>query len=131
MTSPLKRSAPLVLKVLGFVLLMALCMASLALADAPNVPTPGMVTMVDLGAKKCIPCKMMAPILEALEKEYDGRAAIVFIDVWENPNEAEKFNLRSIPTQIFYDAEGKERWRHIGFLEKAVIEAKLKELGVQ
>ncbi|MCA1984891.1 MAG: thioredoxin family protein [Desulfovibrio sp.] len=105
--------------------------ASLALAETPQVPVPGMVTMVDLGAKKCIPCKMMAPILEALEKEYDGRAAIVFIDVWEHPNEAEKYNLRSIPTQIFYDAEGKERWRHVGFLEKAVIEAKLQELGVQ
>ena len=105
--------------------------APAALADAPKVPVPGMVTMVDLGAKKCIPCKMMAPILEALAKEYDGRAAIVFIDVWENPNEAEAFSLRSIPTQIFYDAEGKERWRHIGFLDKAAIEAKLKELGVQ
>lgn len=131
MTSPLKRSAPLVSTALGFVLLTALCTASLAMADAPTVPTPGMVTMVDLGAKQCIPCKMMAPIMEALEKEYDGRAAIVFIDVWGNPNEVEKFNLRSIPTQIFYDAEGKERWRHIGFLEKAAIEAKLKELGVQ
>ncbi|GAB7082380.1 thioredoxin family protein [Megalodesulfovibrio paquesii] len=115
----------------GWCVAWLLLMASLAFAQAPQVPTPGMVTMVDLGAKKCIPCKMMAPILEALEKEYDGRAAIVFIDVWENPNEADKFDLRSIPTQIFYDAEGRERWRHIGFLEKAFIEAKLKELGVQ
>ena len=102
-----------------------------AYAETPQVPVPGMVTMVDLGAKKCIPCKMMAPILEALETEYDGRAAIVFIDVWEHPNEAEKYGLRSIPTQIFYDAEGKERWRHVGFLDKASIEAKLRELGVQ
>jgi thioredoxin 1 len=49
-----------------------------------------MVTMVDLGADKCIPCKMipnvcntgvMAPILEELEKEYEGLATIAFIDV--------------------------------------------------
>mgnify|MGYP002476647646 CR=1 FL=1 len=47
-----------------------------------------MVTMIDLGAKACIPCKMMAPILEELEREYDttGKAAIIFIDVWENPD---------------------------------------------
>ncbi len=105
--------------------------ASTVRANTPQVPVPGQVTMVDLGAKRCIPCKMMAPILEALEKEYAGRAAIIFIDVWENPNETDKFKLRVIPTQIFYDAQGRERWRHEGFLEKAVIEAKLKELGVQ
>ncbi len=37
--------------------------------------------MIDLGAKKRIPCKMMAPILEKLEKEYPGRAAIAFLDL--------------------------------------------------
>lgn len=47
-----------------------------------KLPVPGMVTMIDLGAKKCIPCKMMAPIMEKMEKKYAGKAAIVFIDVW-------------------------------------------------
>ena len=47
-------------------------------AAPPEVPVKGMVTMVDLGAKKCIPCKMMAPTLGKLEKVYAGRAAIVF-----------------------------------------------------
>ena len=46
-----------------------------------NLPVKGMVTMIDLGAKKCIPCKMMAPILEKMEKVYKGKAAVVFIDV--------------------------------------------------
>ena len=78
----------------------------------------GMVTMIDIGAHKCIPCKMMAPILEELEKEYKGRAAIMFIDVWENPEEGKKYGIRSIPTQIFYDKEGKEVYRHEGFLTK-------------
>ena len=50
----------------------------------PDVPVKGMVTMIDLGAKSCIPCKMMAPILEKLEKDYKGKAAIVFIDVWKD-----------------------------------------------
>jgi len=93
------------------------------------VPVKGLVTMVDLGAHKCIPCRMMAPIIRELSTEYEGRAAIVFIDVWEHPDVPEQFGLRAIPTQIFYDAEGNERYRHEGFLDKAAIVAKLKELG--
>jgi thioredoxin 1 len=73
----------------------------------PPVPTPGLVTMVDLGAHKCIPCKMMAPIIAELQKEYKGRASIIFIDVWEHREQAQRFGIRGIPTQIFYDKEGK------------------------
>lgn len=87
--------------------------------------------MVDLGAKKCIPCKMMTPILTALEKEYEARAAIVFIDVWENPNAGREFGISTIPTQIFYDDKGKEVFRHVGFFDKASIVAELKKLGVK
>ena len=64
--------------------------------------------LVDLGAGKCIPCKMMAPILEELKETYKGRLEIVFIDVWENPDEARKYNIKLIPTQIFYDTEDKD-----------------------
>jgi thioredoxin 1 len=97
----------------------------------PEVPAKGMVTLVDIGAKKCIPCKMMAPILEELEKEYKGNAAIIFIDVWENREQGQRFGIRSIPTQIFYDKSGQEVYRHEGFLEKKAIEAKLEDLGVK
>lgn len=97
----------------------------------PQVPAPGMVTMVDLGAKKCLPCKMMAPIIEELTREYQGRAAIIFIDVWEQPDAGPQFNLRAIPTQIFYDAQGKESGRHEGFLDKQAIVARFATLGVR
>jgi thioredoxin 1 len=97
----------------------------------PDVPAKDMVTMVEMGAKKCIPCKMMAPIIESLEKEYMGKAAIIFIDVWENREQAPKFGIRSIPTQIFYDKSGKEVYRHEGFLSKDSIIAQLEELGVK
>jgi thioredoxin 1 len=95
-----------------------------------QIPVQGMVTMVDLGAKKCIPCKMMAPIIEDLQREYKDRAAIVFIDVWENADYAKKFRIKLIPTQIFYDAEGNEVYRHEGFLDKTAIIAELTRLGV-
>lgn len=114
--------------VLGFGI--ALC-AEQSSSKIPDVPVKDMVTMVDIGAKKCIPCKMMAPILESLEKEYAGKAAIIFIDVWENQGQGQKFGVRTIPTQIFYDKSGKEVWRHEGFLSKDAIVAQLAELGVK
>lgn len=98
----------------------------------PEVPVKGMVTMLDLGAKKCIPCKMMAPILVELEKEYKDKAAIVFIDVWQKENQeyVKRFKIRSIPTQIFFDKDGREISRHVGFLDKQSIMSTLKKLGV-
>ena len=96
-----------------------------------EVPVKGMVTMVDLGAKKCIPCKMMAPILEKVKKDYDGRAAIVFVDVWKHRGEAERFRIRAIPTQIFYDRDGNEVFRHVGFMDEAAIVARLRKMGVE
>lgn len=99
-------------------------------ATIPPVPTPGLVTMLDLGAHKCIPCKMMAPIIAELQKEYDGRASIIFIDVWENREQAKRFGIRGIPTQIFYDKEGHEVWRHVGFLDKKSIVALFDKLNV-
>ncbi|MCX5852319.1 MAG: thioredoxin family protein [Deltaproteobacteria bacterium] len=97
----------------------------------PPVPTPGMVTMVDLGANKCIPCKMMAPVIEELKKEYAGRASIVFIDVWERREQAQRFGIRGIPTQIFYDKNGKEAGRHVGYFDKKSIVQIFEQLGVK
>jgi thioredoxin 1 len=99
-------------------------------ASHSGIPVKDMVTMVDLGAKTCIPCKMMAPILTKLEKEYEGRAAIIFIDVWEDNSQAKKFAVRSIPTQIFYDINGKEVYRHQGFLSEDAIITQLAKMGV-
>lgn len=96
----------------------------------PPVPTPELVTMVDLGAHKCIPCKMMAPIIEELQKEYTGRASIIFIDVWEHKEQARRFGIHSIPTQIFYDKQGKEVGRHVGFFDKKSIMGIFDKLGV-
>jgi thioredoxin 1 len=99
----------------------------------PGLPVKDTVTMVDLGAKNCIPCKMMAPILEELKEEYRGRAEVIFIDVWDKANEgkAKAFKVMAIPTQIFYDGQGREVFRHVGFLDKKSIAAKLDELLAQ
>ncbi|MGE4286194.1 MAG: thioredoxin family protein [Phycisphaerae bacterium] len=87
--------------------------------------------LLDLGADQCIPCKKLAPILEELAKEYRGEFDVEFIDVWkpENKEKALSYEISSIPTQIFYDADGKELYRHVGFIPKEDILNKWKELG--
>jgi len=102
----------------------------LTAGEPVEVPVKGMVTMVDLGADRCVPCKMMAPILAKVEEDFDGRAAIIFLDVWKDASHARKFSIRAIPTQIFFDKEGREVFRHTGFMDEAGIAAKLAELGV-
>ena len=86
--------------------------------------------LIDLGADKCIPCKMMAPTLEELRKEYAGKFEVVFIDVWKNPSAGKEFGIRIIPTQIFFAASGKELYRHQGFISKEDILARWKEFGI-
>jgi thioredoxin len=100
-------------------------------AGIPEGPVKGMVTMLDLGADRCVPCKMMAPILKEVEAEYQGKAAILFIDVWKNPEQGKSFRIRAIPTQIFYDKDGHEVLRHEGFMGKNSIVAVLERLGVK
>jgi thioredoxin 1 len=87
--------------------------------------------LLDLGADKCIPCKLMAPILKELKSQYQGKLEVVFIDVWEKPDEAKKYGIKLIPTQIFYDAGGKELFRHEGFFSKEDILAKWKKFGIK
>jgi thioredoxin 1 len=96
-----------------------------------NLPVKGMVTMIDLGAKKCIPCKMMAPIMEKMERKYEGKAAVVFIDVWEHREQAARFRVRAIPTQIFFNTGGEEVYRHVGFLAEKDIVSQLEKMGVK
>ena len=120
-------------------LFFAVCLSSVGtvLADTADLykfselPVKGVVTMIDLGAEKCVPCKMMAPIMAKLEKAYAGRAAIVFIDVWKNEEQAGRFGIRAIPTQVFFNEKGKEVYRHVGFMSEEDIAAQLEIMGVR
>ena len=122
------------MKKLLLMLMLGLFSATAALAAPPQtvvaqaVPVKGMVTMVDLGAKTCIPCKMMAPILVELEKEYKGKAAVVFIDVREDNSQADRFKIRAIPTQVFFDKNGREVSRHEGFMGNKTTSVPLNKL---
>lgn len=91
----------------------------------------GKPAVIDLGARYCTPCKKMAPILESLSGEYRGKATVLFVDVNENQAAPRRFRVQMIPTQIFFDARGKEVKRHMGFMDKGDIVRELQSLGVR
>ena len=104
--------------------------ASPSTAAASPVAKAKLPKLIDLGAGKCIPCKMMKPILDDLKTNYTDHFITEFIDVWENPDSGTRYGIEVIPTQIFYDADGKELFRHVGFIAKQDILDKWRELGV-
>jgi len=91
----------------------------------------GIPSLVDFGSTGCIPCDMMAPILDELEKEYKGKINVLFIHVGEEPILAERYGIKSIPVQVFFNKAGREVFRNVGFFAKENILAKWKELGVE
>ena len=105
--------------------------ASPATRQPADAPSPsGLPRLVDLGSKSCVPCKMMAPILEELAAEYADTFQVEFIDVNKEPEANKAYRVMLIPTQVFLDAFGNELFRHEGFLSKEDILDKWKELGI-
>ena len=104
--------------------------AAQAGVEASSPQGQALPRLVDLGAGKCIPCKAMKPILDDLMANYAGTFKTEFIDVWENEAAKEQYKINLIPTQIFFDADGKELFRHEGFYSKEDILGKWKEFGV-
>ncbi|MFW5693390.1 MAG: thioredoxin family protein [Thermoguttaceae bacterium] len=86
--------------------------------------------LVALGAGKCIPCKKMQPDLAELRENYSGAIELVYIDVWKDQEAGARYGIQMIPTQIFFDAQGQELFRHEGYYSKADILAKWEELGM-
>ena len=91
----------------------------------------GKPSLVDFGAGYCRPCKKMKPILEGLQKEYSEKANVLFVDVKEEQDMPEKYRIVMIPTQVFYNAQGKEVKRHMGFMDKDDILKVFREIGVK
>ena len=89
----------------------------------------GRASLVDFGSTGCVPCDMMAPILETLREKYKDKVNVLFIHVGEEPILASRYDVQSIPIQIFFDKTGKEFFRHVGFFPQDQIEAKLSEMG--
>jgi len=91
----------------------------------------GKPTMVEFGATGCVPCDMMQPVLENLRKNYPDKLNVVFVHVGENRVLGARFGIQSIPVQVFYDREGKEAFRHVGFFAETEVEKQLQKMGVK
>jgi thioredoxin 1 len=91
-----------------------------------------LVTFVELGSVKCIPCRQMQPVMKAVEEKYGKQVNVVFYDVWKDDQReyAEKYGIKVIPTQVFLDKEGKEFFRHEGFFPEAEIDKLLQKRGL-
>lgn len=91
------------------------------------------VTFVELGSVNCIPCRMMKQVMDKVEEKYGGQVKIIFYDVWtpEGRPYAMQYGIRSIPTQVFLDKNGKEYSRHSGFFPFEDLEKVLKKGGVE
>ena len=85
--------------------------------------------LLDLGSHNCTPCQMMVAELDAVSEAYTDVVNVEFIDVNENPNAARSYEIRLIPTQIFFDGEGNELFRHEGYMSREDMTAKLLEFG--
>ena len=91
----------------------------------------GRPAVIDLGARTCVQCKKMAPVLESLATEYRDKAGVLFVDVSTDRAAAGRFKVRMIPTQIFFDARGREVKRHVGYMDKADIVKEHKSAGLK
>ncbi len=91
----------------------------------------GKPSLVDFGSTGCVPCDMLAPILETLKTKYAGKVNVVFVHVGQEQILASRYGIRTIPAQFFYDKDGKEVFRHVGFWPQDEIEEKLTEMGVK
>jgi thiol-disulfide isomerase/thioredoxin len=90
----------------------------------------GTPSMIEFGAAGCVPCDMMQPILDKLRKEFPSRLNVVFVHVGEERVLAARFGIRAIPVQVFYDRDGKEVFRHEGFLAEPEVRKVLATIGV-
>jgi len=90
----------------------------------------GKPTLAEFGWRTCIPCKMMKPILEELAVEYKEKVNVIIVEVYDHEDLSRQYNIRGIPTQILFDKDGKEVYRHAGYLAKENIQAVLSDIGV-
>ncbi len=74
--------------------------------DLEKLKSYGLPILIDFGADACAPCKEMAPVLKKIHADLQGKAIVIFVDVWKNRNAASNFPVQVIPTQFFFDKDG-------------------------
>ena len=88
----------------------------------------GLPQVIDFNATWCGPCRMLAPTFEKMEKKYEGKITFLSVDVDENPDMAAQYEVQSIPTVVYIDAEGKTVDVTVGLLSEEEFDARLQKL---
>ena len=89
------------------------------------IASPGMLVLVDFFATWCAPCKTMAPILEQVAAQHQGKLRIIKIDVDKNPAVAQQYRVQSIPTLVLF-RQGQAVWRQAGVVPAAQLSQALR-----
>jgi thioredoxin 1 len=102
-------------------------------AGQPSDARKPLVTFVELGSVKCVPCRQMQPVMASVEKKYGEQIVVIFHDVWKPDQRqyAEQYGVRIIPTQVFLDKDGIEFHRHEGFFPETEIDKLLQKRGLK
>jgi thioredoxin 1 len=87
----------------------------------------GKPTVVEFGANACAACREMKPVLEALKREHGDRIGVLNVDLiaQKDANYIQRYGIQLMPTQVFYDAQGRETGRHMGKISGDQILARL------
>lgn len=97
--------------------------ASLSLIQ--NATASGLATVVEFGAASCASCREMKVVLDKVAQQTQGRAHVLIVDITKDWEVARTFNIQMMPTQVFFDSNGRESGRHIGKLSEVEIIARL------
>jgi thioredoxin 1 len=100
-------------------------------SELPQIPAKDQVTMLNIGVEMCLSCQRMMSIVKELQREYQGKAVIVYAELPKHRDLSARYKLHVVPTQIFYDKDGKERYRHEGYLSKKRCVGYLEKLGAK
>ena len=128
-SKPNNKKIKIILIVVSIILIILevlfLCKSHFSIFNSDNNNLPVLVEFTSL---KCAPCKKMQPVIEKVKAEYTGRLTVEVYDVSKEKSLIDRFNLYGLPTEIFFDTNGKEVYRHLGAMSKEDITKKLKEL---
>lgn len=102
----------------------------LAAINLDDALASGKPTLAEFGRGTCIPCKKMKPILEELAAGYGEQVNVVIVEIQNHMDQTRRYGIQLIPTQIFFDTNGQEMDRHIGYYAKDKVIDKMTELGM-
>ncbi|MGE5258916.1 MAG: thioredoxin family protein [Hyphomicrobiales bacterium] len=112
-------------------LLVLVLAGAVALADElGDIPPKGKLSLVVLGTPTCPPCIRMKPILEKIGRQYAEKATVIPVDISIHPEQAARFGVKAIPVEVFFDADGREIYRHLGFMSEKDILDQFKKMGL-